>query len=205
MGRKSAAQRGSSLPSRRPRYALQAAPIPCPPVLVTSEEVTIGKPHPERHEFAARQLGVNVKKRLLFQHAAAGILTARTVHARAMRAHGAAGATSRADNTVVFDVGRRAVITTSGSSLDAVAELSTAARLPESDCGSGCVQPLSRTATVPMKMDATPSRSFTRRINHYLLVTMYTVRVHPRREVLQRYDCSHDVNVSASDHPDQRI
>src|SRR5712691_2104100 len=76
--------------------------------------------------------------------------------------------------------------TTSGKSLDAVAELSTAARLPESDCGSGCVQPLSRTATVPMKMDATPSRSFARRMNRYLLVTMYTVRVQLRREVLQR-------------------
>jgi beta-phosphoglucomutase-like phosphatase (HAD superfamily) len=83
----SAAEREFSLPARRPRYALQAAHIPCPAVLVPSEAVTIGKPHPERHELAARQLGVNVKERVLFQDAAAGILAARAVHARVMRVH----------------------------------------------------------------------------------------------------------------------
>jgi beta-phosphoglucomutase-like phosphatase (HAD superfamily) len=57
------------------------------PVLVTSEDVTIGKSHPERHDLTARQLGMNVKERLLFQDAAADILAARAVHARVTRAH----------------------------------------------------------------------------------------------------------------------
>ena len=56
--------------------------LPLPPVLVTSEDVTTGKPDPECYELAAQKLGVNVKECLVFEDAAVGILAAQAVGAR---------------------------------------------------------------------------------------------------------------------------
>ena len=58
------------------------------------------------------------------------------------------------------------MMTTSGKLLAAIAELSDAARLPESDDGSRCVQPLS----VAMKTMTTLNRALARRMIHYLVV-----------------------------------
>jgi hypothetical protein len=67
----------------RPAAArLKAARIPRPPVSVTCEDVTIGNPHPQCHELAARKLGVNVKECRAVEAAAAGILAARAAGAR---------------------------------------------------------------------------------------------------------------------------
>jgi sugar-phosphatase len=72
------------VPDRRLRRAavrMNAARIPRRPVLVTSEDVTIGKPHPQCYELAARKLDVKVKECPVFA-AAAGILAARAAGAR---------------------------------------------------------------------------------------------------------------------------
>jgi sugar-phosphatase len=60
---------------------MNATHIPRPPVLITSEDVTIGNPHPQCYELAARKLGVKVKECPVFD-AAAGILAARSAGAR---------------------------------------------------------------------------------------------------------------------------
>jgi sugar-phosphatase len=61
---------------------LKAAGLPFPPVLVTSEDVTIGKPDPEGYELAAQKLGVNVKECLIFEDSAVGILAAEAAGAQ---------------------------------------------------------------------------------------------------------------------------
>jgi sugar-phosphatase len=53
---------------------IQAAGIPMPPVLITSEDVSIGKPDPACYLLAAQRLGVEVTDCLVFEDAMAGIL-----------------------------------------------------------------------------------------------------------------------------------
>jgi hypothetical protein len=66
------------------------------------------------------------------------------------------------DNVIVF--GRGAVMTTSGSSLDATTELSKGRGLTDSNGESRSVQPPSRAT----KTTAIPVRTFARRMIHYL-------------------------------------
>jgi sugar-phosphatase len=72
----------TSAPLALATVRLKAARIPRPPVLVTSEDVALGKPHPQCYELAAGKLGVNVKECLVFEDAAAGGLAARAAGAR---------------------------------------------------------------------------------------------------------------------------
>jgi len=56
---------------------LQLAGIPIPHVLVTAEDVTHGKPHPEPYLKGAERLGVDPKQCLVIEDAPAGIDAAR--------------------------------------------------------------------------------------------------------------------------------
>lgn len=56
---------------------LQAAGIPQPPVLITADDITHGKPDPEPYERAAGALGVNAWECAVFEDAPSGILSAR--------------------------------------------------------------------------------------------------------------------------------
>jgi sugar-phosphatase len=72
----------TSAPLELAKARLKAAGLPLPPVLVTSEDVTIGKPDPECYELAAQRLGVNVNECLVFEDAAVGVLAAQAAGAR---------------------------------------------------------------------------------------------------------------------------
>lgn len=61
---------------------LQRAGVPSPPVLVTADDVTRGKPDPQPYEKAAQMLGVSPWETLVFEDAPAGILSARRAGAR---------------------------------------------------------------------------------------------------------------------------
>jgi len=153
-----------------------------PPALVTPQDVAIGKPHSQCCELAARKFDVKVNERLVFEDAAGRTLAARGVSARVAPAldvghsdtppaaqRGATVLVARSDNMSVFDRGRGAVITTSGKSLDATAELSKGVSLPDSNGESRSVHPASTAASVAMKTIKIPVRSFARRMTHYLL------------------------------------
>ncbi|MBQ1044358.1 HAD-IA family hydrolase [Micromonospora sp. C32] len=92
-------QRGRSLAEAR----MAAAGLPVPPVVVSADDVTAGKPSPEGYLTAAQRLGVAPHRAVVFEDAEAGLLAARACGAR----------------TVV--VGRCAAPVTSG--LDRVADL----------------------------------------------------------------------------------
>jgi mannitol-1-/sugar-/sorbitol-6-phosphatase len=64
----------TSAPKALATRRLQAAGIPVPHVLVTSEDVTAGKPDPAGYILAARKLGVDASDCLVFEDAAVGIL-----------------------------------------------------------------------------------------------------------------------------------
>jgi sugar-phosphatase len=55
---------------------LKAAGIPIPPVLITAEDVTIGKPDPQCYQLAAQRLGVDASECLVFEDADVGIAAA---------------------------------------------------------------------------------------------------------------------------------
>jgi sugar-phosphatase len=71
---------GESLALRR----IAAAGIPRPAVLVTSEDVSRGKPAPDCFLLAAERLGVDARQCLVFEDAPAGILAAETSGADVM-------------------------------------------------------------------------------------------------------------------------
>jgi len=52
---------------------LQAAGMPVPAVLVTAEDVAVGKPHPAGYLLAAQRLGVDIADCLVFEDADVGI------------------------------------------------------------------------------------------------------------------------------------
>lgn len=66
----------TSAPRKLAIQRLKAASIPVPDVLVTVEDVTNGKPHPEGYVLAASMLGSESNKCLVFEDAEAGILSA---------------------------------------------------------------------------------------------------------------------------------
>lgn len=68
---------GERLLERPATVRLKAARIPCPAVSVTCEDVTIGHPHSQCYELAARKLRVNVKECVVVEGAAGSILAAR--------------------------------------------------------------------------------------------------------------------------------
>ncbi len=72
----------TSAPRALATARMNAAGLPPPPVLVTSEDVTIGKPDPQCYELAARKLGADVKECLVFEDATVGILAAQAAGAR---------------------------------------------------------------------------------------------------------------------------
>ena len=61
---------------------LQCVGVPDPPVLITADEVTRGKPDPQPYEKAAELLGVAPWEAVVFEDAPAGILSARRAGAR---------------------------------------------------------------------------------------------------------------------------
>ena len=71
----------TSAPVALAKARLKAAGLPPPPVLITSEDVTIGKPDPQCYELAAQKLGVNASECLVFEDADVGIAAARAAGA----------------------------------------------------------------------------------------------------------------------------
>jgi HAD superfamily hydrolase (TIGR01509 family) len=67
----------TSAPERLARARLAAAGLPVPDVLVTSDQVERGKPAPDPYLLAARRLGVDPRRCLVFEDAPAGIAAAR--------------------------------------------------------------------------------------------------------------------------------
>jgi sugar-phosphatase len=67
------------------RNRLQHCGLPIPEVLITSDDVTNGKPHPEPYLKGAAQIGVNPLECLVFEDAPAGIQSA---HASGMKVVG---------------------------------------------------------------------------------------------------------------------
>jgi sugar-phosphatase len=63
---------------------LAAAGIPCPPVLVTADDVHNGKPAPDPYAAAARGLGRPASEAVVFEDAPAGIASARAAGAGAV-------------------------------------------------------------------------------------------------------------------------
>jgi sugar-phosphatase len=60
---------------------MAAAGIPEPDVMVTAEDVSVGKPDPAGYRLAAQRLGVEVTECLIFEDAAVGILAAESAGA----------------------------------------------------------------------------------------------------------------------------
>ncbi|WP_433770209.1 HAD-IA family hydrolase [Pseudomonas putida] len=60
---------------------MAAAGIPEPDVMVTAEDVTVGKPDPSGYRLAARRLGVEISDCLVFEDATVGILAAQAAGA----------------------------------------------------------------------------------------------------------------------------
>jgi HAD superfamily hydrolase (TIGR01509 family) len=67
----------TSAPERLARARFAAAGLPVPDVLITSDQVERGKPAPDPYLLAARRLGVDPARCLVFEDAPAGIAAAR--------------------------------------------------------------------------------------------------------------------------------
>ncbi|MNR43069.1 Sugar phosphatase YfbT [compost metagenome] len=55
---------------------MAAAGIPEPDVMITAEDVSVGKPDPSGYRLAAKRLGVEISDCLVFEDATVGILAA---------------------------------------------------------------------------------------------------------------------------------
>jgi len=67
---------------RLARRRLVSAGLPVPAVLVTSEDVTLGKPAPDGYRLAAERLGFESSSCLVFEDAPAGVVAGRAAGAR---------------------------------------------------------------------------------------------------------------------------
>ena len=67
---------------RLARRRLVSAGLPVPAVLVTSEDVTLGKPAPDGYRLAAKRLGFEPSSCLVFEDAPAGVVAGRAAGAR---------------------------------------------------------------------------------------------------------------------------
>ena len=74
----------TSAPKALALRRLRAAGLPVPPVMVTSEDVAIGKPNPGCYLLAAQRLGVAAADCLIFEDATVGILAAEAAGAKLM-------------------------------------------------------------------------------------------------------------------------
>lgn len=72
----------TSAPMALAKRRMQAAGIPIPDVMVTAEDVNIGKPHPDCYLLAARKLGVEAINCLIFEDARVGILAGEAAGAK---------------------------------------------------------------------------------------------------------------------------
>jgi sugar-phosphatase len=72
----------TSCPDALARVRLTAVDLPLPAVLVTADRVRAGKPDPEGYLLAARELGVDPTKCVVFEDAPAGIAAGRAAGAR---------------------------------------------------------------------------------------------------------------------------
>ncbi|MGJ7518379.1 HAD-IA family hydrolase [Pseudomonas baetica] len=63
---------------------MAAAGIPEPDVMITAEDVSVGKPDPAGYRLAARRLGVEISECLVFEDATVGILAAEAAGADLM-------------------------------------------------------------------------------------------------------------------------
>lgn len=64
----------TSAPRRLALLRLEALGIPLPQIIVTAEDVIVGKPHPECYRIGAERLGFDPRECLVFEDAPAGIL-----------------------------------------------------------------------------------------------------------------------------------
>ncbi|HEX5923765.1 MAG TPA: HAD-IA family hydrolase [Baekduia sp.] len=74
----------TSCPDALARVRLGAVDLPLPAVLVTADRVRVGKPDAEGYLLAARELGVDPTKCVVFEDAPAGITAGRAAGARAI-------------------------------------------------------------------------------------------------------------------------
>ncbi|WP_112815200.1 HAD family hydrolase [Ensifer sp.] len=68
---------------------LAAAGIPTPRLMITGEDVSVGKPHPEGYLMAAEKLGVRPEDCIVFEDAPAGILAGKAAGAEVIVITGA--------------------------------------------------------------------------------------------------------------------
>ncbi|KQV70452.1 HAD family hydrolase [Rhizobium sp. Root1220] len=74
----------TSSPLRLARRRLEAAGLPLPAVIVTAEDVAIGKPNPQCYILGAERLGVRPSECLVFEDVRAGILAGEAAGADVM-------------------------------------------------------------------------------------------------------------------------
>ncbi len=79
---------------------LRAAGLPVPEVLVSADDVTLGKPDPEGYQAAARRLGLAPSSAVVLEDSRAGIEAARAAGARAIVGVGEQAAADGADVVV---------------------------------------------------------------------------------------------------------
>jgi sugar-phosphatase len=82
---------------------LEAAGLPLPQVLITSDDVQNGKPDPEGFLLAASRLGVDIKRCLVFEDADAGLRAGLAAGAQVVRLSGPHGASQSAEVPTISD------------------------------------------------------------------------------------------------------
>ena len=73
------------------RVRIQAAGLPVPPTIITSNDITNGKPHPEPYLKGARALGFEGADCIAFEDVPAGILSAKAAGAQVIALRTTAG------------------------------------------------------------------------------------------------------------------
>lgn len=72
----------TSAPRALAEARIKAAGLPAPPLLITAEDVSAGKPDPQGYRLAAQKLGVDIADCLVFEDAAVGIEAGHAAGAR---------------------------------------------------------------------------------------------------------------------------
>ncbi|WP_309134159.1 HAD-IA family hydrolase [Cellulomonas sp.] len=96
---------------------MAVAGLPMPPVVVTAEDVTVGKPSPEGYLAAAERLGADPARSVVFEDAEAGLLAARACGALTVVVGGCSAPVARGLHRIPDLRGVRAVHTVGGVSL----------------------------------------------------------------------------------------
>jgi sugar-phosphatase len=87
------------------RARLLAAALPIPKVLISSDDVRAGKPNPEGYLMAARQLGVDPKRCVVFEDAAVGVAAGHAAGAIVIGVEGRTPSRELGARFVVSDLG----------------------------------------------------------------------------------------------------